>query len=81
MNDKFHRLAKGLAQSLTRRQALRRLSGGLAGMLLAVCGMANRAEAAPGGCKASGNKCHSDSECCSGACIRDPEVRKPGYCL
>ena len=45
MNDKFDELAKGLAQSLTRRQALRRFSVGLAGALLALLGLANKAEA------------------------------------
>jgi hypothetical protein len=35
MNNKFDELAKGLAQSVTRRQALKRFSLGLAGMTIA----------------------------------------------
>ena len=45
MSDEFDELAKGLAQSVTRRQALRRLSVGLAGAVLASLGLANKAEA------------------------------------
>jgi hypothetical protein len=41
MNNKFDELAKGLAQSVTRRQALKRLGVGLAGMALACFGLAN----------------------------------------
>ena len=57
MNHKFDELAKGLAQSVTRRQALKRFGTGLAGMALACFGLARRAEAGnssdcnpPGGC-------------------------------
>ncbi len=46
MNDKFDELAKSLAQSVTRRQALRRFGIGLAGVVLASLGLANKAEAA-----------------------------------
>jgi hypothetical protein len=45
MNNKFDELAKGLAQSTTRRQALKKFGVGLAGMALACFGLANRAEA------------------------------------
>ena len=44
MINKFDELAKGLAQSVTRRQALKRFVG-LAGMALACFGVANNAEA------------------------------------
>src|SRR5215472_7565403 len=47
MNNKFDDLAKGLAQSVTRRQALKRFSLGLAGMALACFGLADRTEATP----------------------------------
>ena len=46
MNDKFDELAKGLAQSATRRQALKKFGVGLAGMALACFGLANKAKAA-----------------------------------
>ena len=48
MNNKFDELAKGLAQSVTRRQALKRLSVGLAGMALGCFGLANKAHAGKG---------------------------------
>jgi hypothetical protein len=42
MNNKFDELAKGLAQSVTRRQAFKRFGVGLAGMVLACFGLADR---------------------------------------
>ena len=47
MQNKFDELTKGLAQSVTRRQALRRVGVGLAGIVLASVGLANKAQAAP----------------------------------
>ena len=44
MNNKFDELAKGLARSVTRRQAFKRFGVGLAGMVLACLGLANKAE-------------------------------------
>ena len=41
MNDKFDELAKNMAQSVTRRQALRRFGAGIAGALLAALGLGN----------------------------------------
>jgi hypothetical protein len=41
MNNKFDELARGLAQSVTRRQALKKFGVGLAGMVLAALGVAN----------------------------------------
>ena len=52
MNDKFEELAKGLALSTTRRQALKKFGVGLAGIALACFGLANRAAA---GQETSGN--------------------------
>jgi hypothetical protein len=46
MNNPFDELAKGLAQSVTRRAALKRFGVGLAGMALAVLGFES-AKAAP----------------------------------
>jgi hypothetical protein len=45
MNNKFDELTKGMAQSATRRQALKKFGLGLAGMALACFGLASRAEA------------------------------------
>jgi hypothetical protein len=45
MNDKFDELAKGLAQSVTRRGALKKFGGGLAGIVLTSMGLANKVRA------------------------------------
>lgn len=70
MNTKFDELTKGLAQSVTRRGALKTFSAGLAGMMLACFGLANQARAAKGGCKSQGSKCSKDSDCCSYFCVQ-----------
>jgi hypothetical protein len=49
MNDPFDELAKGVAQSVTRRGALKKFGLGLAGIALAALaalGLANKAQAA-----------------------------------
>ena len=67
MNNKFDELAKGLAQSVTRRQALKKLGVGLAGMALACFGLANRAEAGGHGpCGVLGDPCGRHFKCCIG---------------
>ena len=48
MNDKFDELAKGLANSVTRRGALKKFGLGLAGIAMAALGLANKAEAGTG---------------------------------
>ena len=45
MNNKFDELARNMAQSVTRRQALRRFGVGIAGIALAWLGLANGAQA------------------------------------
>jgi hypothetical protein len=45
MNNKFDELTKSLAQSVTRRAALKKFGVGLAGMALACFGLANKAQA------------------------------------
>ncbi len=45
MKNKFDEIAKGLAQSVTRRQALKRFGLGLATMALACFGLPNKAVA------------------------------------
>ena len=61
--SKFDQLAKGLAQSTTRRQALKKFGVGLAGMALACLGLAG----APQGkvCK-NPSWCKGNRECCPG---------------
>jgi hypothetical protein len=61
MDNKFDELAKGLALTTTRRQALKKFGVGLAGMALACFGLANRAEA--------GRKCgHLNDPCAPFGC-------------
>jgi hypothetical protein len=68
MNNKFDELTKGLAQSVTRRAALKKFGVGLAGMALACFGLANKALADKGGCRRAGAKCGTNTHCCSGIC-------------
>ena len=46
MNNQFDELTKQMAQSITRRGALKKFGVGLAGMVLACFGLANKAQAA-----------------------------------
>ena len=70
MNNKFDELAKGMAQSVTRRGALRQFGLGLASVALASLGLASNAEADPRPCLPSGAFCSGGHHCCSGICIR-----------
>jgi hypothetical protein len=70
MNSKFDELAKGLAQSTTRRQALKKFGVGLAGMALAWFGLVNRAEART--CQPSRSPCLYNHQCCSHKCVQPP---------
>ena len=76
MNDKFDELAKGLAQSVTRRGALKKFGFCLPGLALASLGLATKAEAR--GCKGPGKHCHHGYECCSGDCATD--FGRGGFC-
>ena len=67
MNNQFDELTKGLAQSVTRRAALKKLGVGLAGMALACFGLGNKAKAQTG-CLPNNYQCTKDSDCCSGSC-------------
>src|SRR5215469_11670030 len=73
MNDKFDQLAKGVAQSVTRRQALKRFGFGIATMALACFGLSSKAVPScvppgdpclPGGPKINCNKCCSGTHFC-----------------
>ena len=73
MNNQFDELTKSLAQSVTRRAALKKFGVGLAGMALACFGLANKAEAnqncLPDGtvCKPKGaGNWPSCNKCCNG---------------
>ena len=82
MNNKFDELTKGMAQSVTRRAALRKFGVGLAGMALACFGLANKAEANPPAsptCFPSGYPCKRASDCCSGKCLKGGGGGKDSY--
>ena len=69
MNRKLDELAKGLAQSVTRRQALKKFGVGLAGMALACFGLGSKAEASSKTCLPSGTSgCLRNGDCCSKRC-------------
>jgi len=71
MNSKFDELAKGLAQSTTRRQALKKFGVGLAGMALASFGLANETQAADStSCLGQWAPCTNNHDCCSKKCVR-----------
>lgn len=87
MNNKFDQLAKGVAKSVTRRQALRRFGFGLVAMALAGFGFNARAACLP-----SGTPCDPDggaeqhrncNDCCGGVptCSQDKEGRLHCVCL
>ena len=70
MNNKFDELTKQMAQSVTRRGALKKFSLGLAGIALATFGLANRTEAA------KAQPCGTDADCDK----RQREICYFGYC-
>jgi hypothetical protein len=80
MNHKYDELTKSLAQSVTRRAALKKFGLGLAGIALASFGLANKAEAPKGGCKPGGSFCQHNSQCCSGNCFGLGFGSKAGTC-
>ena len=64
MGQQFDELAKALASGQSRREALRKFIGGVAGVVLAsVPGRAAADE-----CKRAGKACKKDVQCCSGVC-------------
>jgi len=88
MNSKFDELTKSLAQSVTRRAALKKLGVGLAGMALACFGLANKGLAdkvktVP--CTTNAD-CRAGQVCCNGFCVAgipdwcDPTVSCCCYC-
>ena len=62
MNNKFDEMTKGLAQSVTRRAALKKVGLGLAGIALAALGLANKAQAESLS-RGGGKTCQSDADC------------------
>ena len=65
MTNKFDELTKGLAQSVTRRAALKKFGVAMAAIALASLGLANKAHA--DGLPA-GSACKNNSDCASRVC-------------
>ena len=74
MNNQFDELAKNMAQSVTRRGALKKFGVGLAGIALATLGLPNKVEA-------SRRKCYSDADCHSNEYCDFIPFEVHGYCL
>ncbi len=74
MNNKFDELTKSMAQSVTRRAALKKFGVGLAGMALACFGLASKAEAGNSTCLQPNQPCTSNSQCCSGICALNGQL-------
>ena len=68
MNNQFDELAKGLTQMTSRRQALKKFGGTLAGMALTCFGLTSTGSAkTKKGCLEYGSPCTADGiPCCSG---------------
>jgi hypothetical protein len=73
-------LAKALAQSATRRQALKKFGVGLASLALACFGLASKAKAAPRTCLPSFAACNNHAQCCSNFCSKNRLYKRSGYC-
>jgi hypothetical protein len=83
-NYQFDDLAKGLAQSVTRRQALRIFACSLAGMALTLIGMTSDARAAKGSCKGLGEHCSAaggGGGCCPGLVCVNLNGARHSYCV
>lgn len=81
VNNQLDELARSVAQSVTRRGALKIFGLGLVGMALAYLGLVNDSKADKGGgCKGHGSRCHDHSECCSGLCQQTRWGKPGGTC-
>jgi hypothetical protein len=77
MKNQFDELTRSLAQSVTRRAALKQFGLGLAGMALACFGLANRAEVGKVRNCATNADCGSGQVCCTGVCWDRPSWCDP----
>ena len=78
MNNKFDELTRSIAQSVTRRGALKKFGVGLAGMALACFGLVNNGKADPrptSPCLPRGSLCKNHGDCCSGSCPSSPRSK------
>ena len=84
MNNEFDELTRRMAQSVSRRAALKKFGGGLAGMALACFGLTNRAEAAKVRFCATDANCDKGQVCryglCFKSCSSDRDCGPHGVC-
>ena len=80
MSNKFDELTKSLAQSVTRRAALKKFGVGLAGMALACFGLASKAKSQTA-CLPNNYPCKNNSDCCSGKCFAWNPKGVPGHSI
>ena len=73
MDNKFDELTKSMAQSVTRRAALKKFGIGLAGVALACLGLTNKAQAQTT-CLPRGSYCAKNSDCCSDQCTKGGRI-------
>ena len=69
MDKQFDELSKSLAEGVSRREVLRKIGVGLAGVLLAAVGLRSRAWAGPS-CSTNADCGLSAPVCCGGICIQ-----------
>ena len=77
MNNKFDELTKQMAQSVTRRGALRKFGVGLTGMALACFGLESNAGVQS--CVTS-QDCSGGQICCGGTCYSELDNNHCGSC-
>jgi hypothetical protein len=75
MDNQFDEFSKSLAESVSRREALKKFGHGLASALLLSVGLSARASRAT--CLPEGSRCTSNSQCCTGRCfaINSPYIK------
>lgn len=64
-NNKFDELAKSMAQSVTRRETMKKFGFGITALALGALGLTNKAEAAK-----PGSRCTSDEQCAGLICYQ-----------
>ncbi len=80
MNDKFDELAKSLAQSVTRRGALKKFGVGLGGIALASVGLAHSAPAEKDSKHGNCNHCLFPYGCTTTACVSYCQIKCQSGC-
>ena len=80
MNNEFDELTKNIAQSVTRRGALKKFGFGLVAMALATLGLTNTAQAKPPCFKCNCRKPEYGCAGVSGSCYSQCILTCPAYC-